>query len=309
MIGKEFLSTCIKRDWETYGLSRSTSHSRHLVSQDHQHFECDILDRGNLGDILRKIEPDLIVHLAAQAFNGSSWRAEDYTHQANFTGTLNLLNCARKECPDAKILLACSSAEYGVTPVEDNPLREDRPLKPVTPYGVSKMACESLGFQYFANYGMKVYLPRLFIHVGTGHPPATAIQNFGRQIGRIITGQQEPLMSVGRLDTARDFIDVRDGVEAMLKIIESDKFGEPINVCNQQSHQIGDILQMMINSSDIDVNLKEDSSLLRHSDEKLLMGDNSKLKSLGWKRKFSMEQTLQDVVRDWVKRCEKPYSD
>ena len=110
MIGSEFVSPCQQRGWETYGLSRSTSHSRQTPISNHRHFECDILDRGSLLSALKNLQPDMIIHMAAQAFNGASWGSEDYTHQANFTGTLNLLNAARQECPEAKILLACSSA-------------------------------------------------------------------------------------------------------------------------------------------------------------------------------------------------------
>ena len=170
MIGGHFVTACEKKGWETHGLSRSTSHSRQNPILNHQHHECDILDRGSLLTLLARLKPHIIVHMAAQAFNGASWGSEDYTHQANFTGTLNLLNAARHESPRAKVLLACSSAQYGDVQPEDCPLQEDRLLRPITPYGVSKTSCETLGYQYFANYGMQVYLPRLFIHVGTGHP-------------------------------------------------------------------------------------------------------------------------------------------
>ena len=200
--------------------SRSTSHSRQHPILSHLHHECDILDHGSLISLLEKLGPDLIIHMAAQAFNGASWGSEDYTHQANSTGTLNLLNAVRQECPDAKVLLACSSAEYGDVQPEDCPLVEDRLLRPITPYGVSKASCEALGYQYYSNFRMQVFLPRLFIHVGTGHPPATAIQNFARQVAQIKVGELDPVMKVGRLDTARDFIDVRDGVEGMLLLMK-----------------------------------------------------------------------------------------
>lgn len=302
MIGSQFVSSCQQRGWETYGLSRSTSHSRQTPISNHQHYECDILDRGSLHFVLKKLQPDMIIHMAAQAFNGASWGSEDYTHQANFTGTLNLLNAARQVCPETKILLACSSAEYGDVQPEDCPLLEERLLRPITPYGVSKASCEALGYQYYTNYDMKVYLPRLFIHVGTGHPPATAIQNFARQVAQIKKGTLEPLMKVGRLDTARDFIDVRDGVAGMLLLLEKGKAGQPVNICNQQAHTIQEVLEILLQESGLDVNVEQDPSLLRPSDEPLLLGDNSRLKALGWERNYSFRETLRAVYEDWLKR-------
>jgi len=302
MIGGHFVTACEKRGWETFGLSRSTSHSRQSPIRNHKHFECDILDRGSLVTILQKLKPDVIVHMAAQAFNGSSWGSEDYTHQANFTGTLNLLNAARRECPEAKVLLACSSAEYGDVKPEDCPLVEDRLLRPITPYGVSKASCEALGYQYFANYGMQVFLPRLFIHVGTGHPPATAIQNFARQVAEIKKGVLEPVMKVGRLDTARDFIDARDGVEGMLLLLKQGNAGQPVNICNQQAHTIQEVLDILLDESGLDVSVEQDPALLRPSDEPLLLGDNSRLRSLGWTRNYSFRETLRSVYEDWLQR-------
>ena len=302
MIGSHFVSACEKKKWVTAGLSRSTSHSRQSPILNHQHHECDILDRGSLLVLLEKLKPDIIIHMAAQAFNGVSWGSEDYTHQANFTGTLNLLNAARQKCPKAKILLACSSAEYGDVLPEDCPLKEERLLRPITPYGVSKASCEALGYQYFVNYGMQVYLPRLFIHVGTGHPPATAIQNFARQIALIKKGRIEPVMRVGRLDTARDFIDVRDGVDGMLQLLIKGQPGQPINICNQKAHTIKEVLDTLLEVSGVTVTVEKDPTLLRPSDEPLLLGNNSRLQALGWKRQYTLTETLKAVYEDWLTR-------
>ncbi len=200
------------------------------------------------------------------------------------------------------MLLACSSAEYGDVSPEDCPLQEERLLQPVSPYGVSKAATEALGYQYFANYGLQVYLPRLFIHVGTGHPPVTAIQNFARQLALIAKGKRAPLMKVGNLTTARDFIDVRDGVDAMMCLLEKGQPGEPVNICTGTSHTIAEILRMLVEISGLSVKVEEDPALYRPSDEKLLLGDPAKLMSLGWTQRYKIEQTLQLVYEDWLQR-------
>ena len=121
---------------------------------------------------------------------------------------------------------------------------EDRPLKPITPYAVTKVATELMGYQYFKNYGMTVFLPRMFIHVGTGHPPATAIQNFSRQLALIAKGRLPPLLRVGNLDTARDFIDVPDGVNGMMCLLEKGRPGIPVNICTGTAHSIRDTLEL-----------------------------------------------------------------
>lgn len=222
----------------------------------------------------------------------------------NYQGTLNVLYCARElmEIKDVKVLLACSSAEYGNITPEDCPLVEERLLKPHTPYGVSKAGVEMLGYQYFTNYGLKVYLPRMFIHVGTGHPPATAIQNFARQLALIKAGKIPPEIHVGNLGSARDFIDVRDGVAAMRLLLEKGKPGEPINICTGKAYKISDILNMLVDISKTNAKVIIDDKLMRAADEPLLLGDNTRINALGFVQQYQMIDTLKDVFKDWMSR-------
>ena len=302
MIGSHFADLCRLRGWETFGVARNTADSRLNATPDASVFRCDILDRQALADVVAKVRPDVIAHFAAQAFNGVSWKCEESTLQVNLTGTLNLLRAAREHCPDAKVLLACSSAEYGIVAPEECPLVEERLLCPVSPYGISKVATECLGFQYFSNFGLKVYLPRLFIHVGTGHPPATAIQNFARQLALIAKGVSEPVVRVGSLTTARDFVDLRDGVRGMHLLLDKGQPGVPINICTGTAYRIEDCLRILIEISGLKVQVIADPSLLRPSDEPLLIGDNSKLKALGWTPEYTFRETLEAVYRDWLDR-------
>ena len=164
------------------------------------------------------------------------------------------------------------------------------------------MVTESLGSQYAANYGMEVYLSRLFIHVGTGHPPATAIQNFARQLALIAAGKQEPSVRVGNLETKRDFIDVRDGVNAMILLLENGEPNVPVNTCTGSEHKIADVLSTLIDLSGVDAKSVYDETLGRPSDEVALYGDTSRLKALGWTQRYSLLETLQAVFDDWVRR-------
>ena len=302
MIGSHFAEATRRRGWPTFGIARNSASSRMSAVPDPQVIRCDILDRDALGEVMERVKPELVIHMAAQAFNGTSWQIEETTHQTNYLGTYNVLRACRRIVPEAKVLLACSSAEYGDVKPEDNPLIEARPLRPITPYGVSKVATENLGYQYFSNYRMAVCLPRLFIHVGTGHPPATAIQNFARQLALISQGKLPPVMKVGNLESARDFIDVRDGVRAMMLLLDHGVFGQPTNVCTGTAYKIADILRMLVEISGVKVEVTTEPSLLRASDEPLLLGDNTRIRSLGWQREFSMRATLEAVYEDWLRR-------
>ena len=302
MIGLHVAKATREMGLPTYGIARSSAASRITDDHDPSIIRCDILDKSALEEVFKKIKPNLVIHMAAQAFNSTSWLCESLTQQTNYIGTANVLNCCLMIVPNSKVVLACSSAGYGDVNHEDCPLIEERLLRPNSPYGVSKVATENLGYQYYTNYGLKVYLPRLFIHVGTGHPPATAIQNFARQLALISKGKLEPNVKVGNLKTARDFIDVKDGVAAIMLLLEKGNPGEPINICTGEAWKIGDILNKLIKISGLEVEVIFDEFLSRPSDEPLLLGDNSKLKKLGWKRKYNIDQTLEVVYEDWIKR-------
>lgn len=159
-----------------------------------------------------------------------------------------------------------------------------------------------LGRQYFLNFGLKVFLPRMFIHVGTGHPPATAIQNFARQLAFIKKGVIEPKIHVGNLESARDFIDVRDGVAAMRLLLDKGKPGIPVNICTGKAYKIQEILDMLIEISGTDVKVISDPQLFRVADEPLLLGDNAQISELGFVPQYTMKQTLTDVFEDWMGR-------
>ena len=302
MIGSHLAARCRALGYKTFGLARTSASSRLHADPDPSIIRCDVMDRQALRSAFERTKPDIVVHLAAQAFNGMSWDCEETTLQTNIMGTVNVLNCCRHIVPKAKVILSKSKAEYGMVPVEECPLKEDRPLRPVSPYGISKVATECLGLQYFSNYGMPVYLPRLFIHVGTGHPPATAIQNLARQMALISAGRLKPVLKVGVQHTQRDFIDVRDGVEALLLILDKGEPGRPINVCTGTAYKISDVLTMLLEISGLKIELVEDPALMRPSDEPILLGDNSRLKQLGWEQRYALRQTLEAVYQDWLSR-------
>ena len=306
MVGSHFVKIYEQDGYEVIGVARNSAASRNAAIQNSQIIRCDILERDALMNIFVKKQPDIVIHMAAQAFNGASWDCEYTTHETNIRGSLNVLYCAKflhDKGKKIKVLLACSSAEYGNITPEDCPLIEDRLLKPHSPYGVSKVATEMLGQQYFANYAMEIFLPRMFIHVGTGHPPATAIQNFARQIALVKKGLiKNNVIKVGNLESARDFIDVRDGVRAMKLLLEEGKPGIPINICLSKAYKISDVLDILIEISGAEVTVEQDPALFRAGDEPLLLGDNTRISELGFVPEYDLHQTLEAVFNDWMSR-------
>lgn len=304
MIGKHLAEYLIEQGYEVAGISRATSASRYInTKMPYKHYAGDILDTKFLSKAWLDFKPESVFHLAAQAYNGASWEAEETTYSLNITGSWNILNTCKQITPQARIIPACSSAEYGCVPEYLIPIKENiTPLQPITPYGVSKAAMEMMCRQYHLNYGMDIVMPRLFIHVGPNHPPVTALQNFAMQLAAIKLGKQQPVMKVGNLDTSRDFVDVRDGARALWVLAQKGKSGEVYNQCTGKAWSIKESLDMLIDISGLAVDIQTDSTLLRPSDEKVLLGDCSKLKSLGWEPKIPFRQTLEDIYKNWLER-------
>ncbi|TKJ38119.1 MAG: GDP-mannose 4,6-dehydratase [Planctomycetes bacterium B3_Pla] len=304
MIGKHVTNLLLENDCEVAGISRATSASRYVRQKPaYKHYLGDILDVNFLARVWKEWKPQLVYHLAGQAYNGESWDAEDTTYELNITGSRNVLNACKRYCPNARVIPACSSAEYGFVPDEMLPIKEDMtPLRPVTPYGVSKACLEMMSRQYHLNYGMDVVIPRLFIHVGPDHPPVTALQNFAMQLASIKLGQKDPVVKVGNLDSSRDFVDVRDGAKALWLLANKGKSCEVYNLCTGKAWGMRESLNMLIEISGLDVEIEHDKNLLRPSDEKVLLGDPSKLQSLGWKAEIPFRQTLEDILNNWLER-------
>ncbi len=306
MIGKHLAKVLSDQGYELAGISRATSAARYITEKpNYKHYQGDISDIKFLKGVWKAWQPDLVYHLAAQAYNGESWKAEDTTYQLNIQGSRNVFETHMKFTPKARMIPACSSAEYGFI-TDDKPINEDlTPLRPITPYGVSKAAMEMMARQFHYNYGMDVILPRLFIHVGPDHPPVTALQNFARQLASVKLGLMEPVLKVGNLESARDFVDVRDGVKALALLAEQGTSGESYNLCTGKAWTMKESLDMLIDISGVEVDIQTDPSLFRPSDEKLLLGDPSKIHSLGWKAVIPFETTLNDIFENWLKQLSK----
>ena len=304
MIGSHLAKLYLDQGFPLAGISRSTAQSRHQAERfPWCHYYGDIMDRKFIERVLCEFRPDIIFHLAAQAYNGQSWESEETTYYYNINGSHNLFTAAQQFTPQVIIVPACSSAQYGIVPSNMHPINEDTtPLKPITPYGVSKATMEMIANQFAQNYRMKVIIPRLFIHVGPDHPPATALQSFAMQLAAIKLGIQSAEIKVGNLESSRDFVDVRDGVRALQMIGHSKYSGQIFNICSGSAWSIKDCLNMLIDIAGVKVDVVHDSLRLRPSDEPILIGDPKKIMNLGWKPEIPFHVTLKDIFENWIDR-------
>lgn len=265
--------------------------------------ECDIRDPVAVRDVIRKVKPDGIFHLAAQSYVPMSWVAPHETLTTNIISQLNIFEAVRAENLDCRIQIAGSSEEYGMVYPNEVPIKETNPLRPLSPYGVSKVTQDLLGYQYFMSYGIKIVRTRAFNHEGPRRGDVFVTSNFCKQIAEIEKGKKEPVVYVGNLDAVRDFTDVRDTVRAYYLVLLKGKPGEVYNICSGKGYKIKEILDVIISLSKVKVEVKIHPERLRPSDVMFLLGDATKIQTeLGWKTEIPIEKTLKDLLDYWRER-------
>lgn len=266
--------------------------------------ECDLTDRIAVARVFTKVKPQKIFHLAAQSFVPTSWKSPEDTLYTNIFSELNIFEVVREMKIDPVIIIACSSEEYGLVLKNEVPIKEINPLRPLSPYAVSKIAQEKLAFQYHHSYGLKTILTRFFNTEGPGRGQDFVTSNFAKQIAEIEKGKREPVMYVGNLEAKRDFTDVRDVVRAYWLATERCEFGEPYNVCSGNARSIQSVLDLLLDLSKVkDIKIVQDPKRMRPSDVPVLMGDSSKFKKqTGWEPQIPFDKTMEDLLNYWRER-------
>ncbi len=287
---------------EVYGIRRWRSRMENLTHIEGrlELVEGDLRDQASMQDVLTRSRPDYIFHLAAQSFVPTSWKAPAETLSTNILGQTHLLEAVRALGLDPVIQIACSSEEYGLVHPDEVPITEDNPLRPLSPYAVSKVSQDLLGYQYFRSYGMKVVRTRGFNHTGPRRGEVFVVSNFARQLVAIEIGAQEPKIRVGNLDAVRDFTDVRDVVRAYWLAVEKGRPGEVYNIASGKGRTIREILDRLIELSGVKPEIEIDPARLRPSDVEILVGDSSKFRAdTGWEPHIEFDRTLADMLEHW----------
>lgn len=304
--GSHLADYCLARgDAEVYGMVRWRSRTENIehFGSDVKLVECDLRDAKSTLDVIEEIKPEYIFHLAAQSFVPTSWRAPSESLITNVIGQLNIFEAVRKTGLDCRIQIACSSEEYGMVHENELPIKEDNPLRPLSPYGVSKVGQDLLGYQYFMSYKMFIVRTRGFNHTGPRRGPVFVVSDFAKQIVDIEKGQREPVIHHGNLDASRDFTDVRDMVRAYFLSLEKGKAGEVYNICSEKAWKIKDLVEKLVGMSAVKIELRQDPARLRPSDVPRLLGDCSRFRNdTGWKPEIPFETTLKDVLDYWRAR-------
>lgn len=266
--------------------------------------ECDLKDASAVTQTLKEIRPDRIFHLAAQSFVPASWKSPSETLITNIIGQTNIFEAMRElELLNTKIQIACSSEEYGLVLEDEVPISEKNPLRPLSPYAVSKIAQDYLAYQYYKSYGIKAFRTRTFNHTGPRRGDVFVVSTFAKQIAMIEKKQQDPKIFVGNLEAKRDFTDVRDIVRAYWLALEKCEPGVVYNLASGKTHTIQFILDTLLSFSDIDIEVVKDPARMRPSDVMILLGDSTKFRNAtGWKPEIPIEKTLKDTLDYWRKR-------
>ncbi|MCK4306651.1 GDP-mannose 4,6-dehydratase, partial [candidate division WOR-3 bacterium] len=225
---------------------------------------------------------------------------------SNIIGELNIFEAIRRAKINPWIQIAGSSEEYGMVHSDEVPIKETNPLRPLSPYGVSKVAQDLLAYQYYMSYKLNVVRTRAFNHSGPRRGNVFVCSEFAKQIAEIEKGKREPVILVGNLDAQRDFTDVRDIVKAYWLGLDKCKPGEVYNICSGKAYKISEVLDILISLSKVKIEIKEDPSKMRPSDVPYLGGDSTKFRdATGWKPEIPFERTLKDLLnywREWGKR-------
>jgi len=265
--------------------------------------ECDLRDASSVRDVVGEVRPDRIFHLAAQSFVPTSWTAPTESLVTNLIGQLNIFEAAKKLHIMPGIQLACSSEEYGMVYEDELPIRESNPLRPLSPYAVSKVGQDMLGYQYFMSFKLPVIRTRGFNHEGPRRGPVFVCSDFAKQIADIEKGRRAPVIRVGNLDARRDFSDVRDVVRAYWLSLEKGEPGEVYNICSGKAWTIREMLDLLLTMTKQKVKVEQDAARMRPSDVPVLLGDATKFKkATGWEPRIPFEQTLRDLLEYWRAR-------
>lgn len=266
-------------------------------------YECDIRDASAIKYVISEIKPDFMFHLAAQSYVPFSWRAPSETLATNILGELNIFEAVREMKLDTVIHIAGSSEEYGLVYPEEIPIKETNPLRPLSPYAVSKIAQDLLGYQYYKSYGLRIVRTRAFNHTGPRRGEVFVTSNFARQVIEIEKKRREPVIYVGNLEAVRDFLDVRDVARAYYLAVKKGKPGEVYNIASGRGVKIRELLDLMIKLAHLNLKVVQDPARMRPSDVELLVGSNEKFRSeTGWQPEIPFEKTIQDLLEYWRTR-------
>jgi GDP-4-dehydro-6-deoxy-D-mannose reductase len=265
--------------------------------------KADMMDMQRIRSLIEKIQPEYIIHLAAQSSVSESWNNPVVSFMNNTNIFLNIIDAIRLDDNGARVLSVGSSEQYGIVSENDLPLKEESPQRPANPYAVARVAQEQLARIYSQGYGLDICCTRSFNHCGPGQSDRFVVSGIVKQFVRIARGIQEPVIHMGNGSIIRDFIDVRDAVTAYNILLTKGKRGDVYNVCTGSGHIIRDIVLELSQILNIHVEIRQEQSLIRPIDNPRIIGSNEKMqKAFGWHPTVRFDQTLLSMYDYWKQR-------
>lgn len=287
-------------DWEILGTVYPQPQERSEPCARMRLTFADLRDPQMVRDLIDSWEPGVIFHLAALSSVSASFEHPWETLENNIRAQLNILEAVRQAETQTRVLVIGSNEEYGKPGEDQLPIIEDTPLRPQSPYAVSKVAQDMLGLQYHLAYGVDVVRLRPFNHTGPGQSPRFVVPAFASQIARIEAGLQEPVLSVGNLKVWRDFTDVRDIVRAYFLAATEAEPGEAYNLASGRPQSIEEMLESLLALSTVDIRVEVDPDRYRPADMPVAYGSAEKFRRrTGWEPEIAFDQTLRDVLAYW----------
>lgn len=299
-VGSYLMERAIAEGHEVLGTSYNpTIEPKDWASFQDRVVRCDIRYREQTSQVIDAFRPDVIYLLSAQSYPALSWSAPAETLDTNVVGTTNVFESIRAAGIDPVVVVACSSAQYGEVAAEDIPVKESHPLRPLHPYGISKVATEMLALQYWSNWKIRSVCARIFNTTGA-RKAGDVCADLTQRIARIEARQIEPVLKVGNQGTWRAITDVRDLASALELLAAKGEPGGIYNISGARTYQIREIVEQVVAAARVPVQVQVDTALLRPSDEKVIFGDSSRLvECTGWQQEVPLEQTLKDMLAYW----------
>lgn len=304
MAGSHLAEYLVARgDCEIHGTLRWRSNRENIAKIEKEAFfhECELRDPYAVTRLLREIRPHRIYHLASQSNVATSWLSPRETLVNNITAQLNILESLKLlDQTDTRVHIAGSSEEYGMVQEHELPVTELNPLRPISPYGVSKVTQDTMAYQYFQNFGLHIVRTRCFNHTGPRRSDSFATSSFARQIVEIEIMGKAPVILVGNLQAKRDFTDIRDVVRAYHLALEHCEPGTVYNIGSGIATSLRHVLDLLLTMSRMAIRVKQDTSRMRPSDVPVLVADTSAFrKTTGWAPEIPLEQSLFDLLEYW----------
>ena len=263
--------------------------------------QIDIFDKENVEKVICDFKPDYLLHLASFSSVAFSWKNPVESFQNNTNIFLNIAEGIRQNNLSTRILSIGSSEEYGNLGQEYIPLKEDYPTRPISPYAVARLSQEMISKVFVSGFNMNIIMTRSFNHIGPRQNKVFVISSFARQLCQIKLDGGKGVIETGDVSIIRDFLDVRDVVDAYFKLLMYGEVGEVYNVCSGKGITLEEIIRKMANILEIEVEIRVNKKLIRPADNKIIIGSPEKLKQkINWELKYSIDNSLKDIINYWM---------